>query len=238
MKKFHHKDTKDTKESQREEMANEQFRPSLCFLCALCVFVVNLFGLPMNRALFIALEGIDGTGKSTQCRLLAEWLRGRGFAVTECAEPGGTPLGQELRSMVLGGSWEMCRAAEVFLFMASRAELVERVIRPALAGGSAVVSDRFLLSNVVYQGHAESGDPEAIWRLGRYATGGLEPDLSVVLDMPVEQASSRRKAEADRIERRGAAHQEAVRQGFLAEALARPDRIRVVDAARPGRGGP
>src|ERR1700722_2604090 len=107
----------------------------------------------MSRAPFIALEGIDGTGKSTQCRLLALWLRGRGFTVTECAEPGGTPLGDELRTMILGGRWEMGRAAEVFLFMASRAELVERVIRPALAAGSAVVTDRFLLSNVVYQGH-------------------------------------------------------------------------------------
>ncbi len=187
----------------------------------------------MNPAPFIALEGIDGTGKSTQCRLLAEWLRGRGLTVTECAEPGGTPLGEELRSMVLGGRWEMSRAAEVFLFMASRAELVERVIRPALADESAVVSDRFLLSNVVYQGHAGGADPEELWRLGRYATGRLEPDLSIVLDMPVEQAASRRKPEADRIERRGPAHQEAVRQGFLAEARARPDRICVVDAAGP-----
>ena len=187
----------------------------------------------MNRAPFIALEGIDGTGKSTQCRLLAQWMRGRGFAVTECAEPGGTPLGDELRMMILGGRWDMCRAAEVFLFMASRAELVERVIRPALAGGSAVVTDRFLLSNVVYQGHAGGEDPDELRRLGRYATGGLEPDLSIVLDMPVEQAASRRKAEADRIERRGPAHQEAVRQGFLAEARAWPDRIAVVDAAGP-----
>ena len=117
--------------------------------------------------------------------------------------------------------------------MASRAELVGRVIRPALERGDAVVSDRFLLSNVVYQGHAGGMDPEAIWRLGLFATGGLEPDLSIVLDMPVEQAAARRKRQADRIEGAGAAHQEAVRQGFLAEAQARPDRIRVVDAARP-----
>ena len=182
---------------------------------------------------FIALEGIDGTGKSTQCRLLAEWLRARGLAVTECVEPGGTPLGEQLRAMLLGGRWEMSRAAEVLLFMASRAELVERVVRPALGQGGAVVSDRFLLSNVVYQGHAGGDDPAELWRLGRYATGGLEPDLYVVLDMAVSQTASRRKAEADRIERRGAAHQEAVRQGFLAEARARPDRICVVDAAGP-----
>ena len=184
----------------------------------------------MKRAPFLALEGIDGAGKSTHCRLLADWLRGRGFTVTRCAEPGGTPLGDELRSMILGGRWEMGRTAEAFLFMASRAELVERVIRPALDAGSAVVCDRFLLSNVVYQGHAGGDDPEELWRIGRFATGGLEPDLSIVLDMPVAQAASRRKPQADRIERRGPAHQEAVRQGFLAEANARPDRIAVVDA--------
>ncbi len=117
--------------------------------------------------------------------------------------------------------------------MGSRAELVSRVIRPALAHGEAVVSDRFLLSNVVYQGHAGGLDPTELWRLGLFATGGLEPDLSIVLDLPVESASARRKRQADRIEGRGAAHHEAVRQGFLAEARARPDRIGVVDAARP-----
>ena len=187
----------------------------------------------MSRPPFVALEGIDGTGKSTQCRLLADWLRGRGYAVTQCADPGGTPLGDELRSMVLGGRWEMSRTAEALLFMGSRAELVSRVIRPALAHGEAVVSDRFLLSNVVYQGHAGGLDPTELWRLGLFATGGLEPDLSIVLDLPVELASARRKRQADRIEGRGAAHHEAVRQGFLAEARARPDRIVVVDAAQP-----
>ena len=187
----------------------------------------------MSRALFIALEGIDGTGKSTQCRLLADWLRGRGFAVTQCADPGGTPLGDELRSMVLGGRWEMSRIAEALLFMGSRAELVGRVIRPALARGEAVVSDRFLLSNVVYQGHAGGLDPAELWRLGLFAAGGLEPDLSVVLDLPVDLAAARRKPLEDRIEGRGAAHHEAVRRGYLAEANARPDRIVVVDAARP-----
>ena len=136
--------------------------------------------------------------------------------------------------MVLGGPWEMCRAAEVFLFMASRAELVERVIRPALASGVRRSYPTVFFSPMSFiRATREAATRRTIWRLGRYATGGLEPDLSVVLDMPVEQASSRRKAEADRIERRGAAHQEAVRQGFLTEARARPDRIRVVDAARP-----
>jgi dTMP kinase len=187
----------------------------------------------MSGAPFIALEGIDGTGKSTQCRLLAEWLRGRGYAVTQCADPGGTPLGDQLRAVLLDQRQQMSMRAEVLLFMASRAELVERVVRPALAAGSVVVTDRFLVSNIVYQGHAGGLNPEELRRLSLFATGGLQPDLSVVLDLPVEQATTRRKPEADRIEGRGAAHQEAVRQGFLAEAQAQPERIRVVNAGRP-----
>ncbi len=187
----------------------------------------------MSRAPFIALEGIDGTGKSTQCRLLAEWLRGRGIAVVQCADPGGTPLGDHLRTLVLSGQWEMARITEALLFMASRAELVGLIIYPAAGAGEAVVSDRFLLSNVVYQGYGGGLAPADLWRLGLFATGELEPDLSIVLDMPVEQAVSRRKPQADRNERRGPAHQEAVRQGFLTEARARPDRIVVVDASGP-----
>jgi dTMP kinase len=187
----------------------------------------------VTGAPFIALEGIDGTGKSTQCRLLADWLRVRGLAVTQCADPGGTPLGDALRTVVLGGQWEISPIAEALLFMASRAELVRQVIRPALARGHAVVSDRFLLSNVAYQGRAGGLDPAELWRLGLFAAGGVEPDLSIVLDLPVEAAAGRRKPREDRIEGRGPAHHEAVRQGFLAEAAARPDRIVVVDAARP-----
>ncbi len=187
----------------------------------------------MKPAPFIALEGIDGAGKSAQCRLLADWLRGRGYIVTQVADPGGTALGDQLRSMVLGGQWEMFRITEALLFMASRAELVGQVVRPALARGDAVVSDRFLLSNVVYQGRAGGIDPAELWRLGLFATGKLEPDLSIVLDLPVEQATGRRNRPEDRIEGRGLAHHEAVRQGFLAEARARPDRIVVVDAAGP-----
>ncbi len=186
----------------------------------------------MRLSPFIALEGIDGTGKSTQCRLLADYLRGRGYAVTQVADPGGTPVGDHLRSMVLGRQWEMFGITEALLFMASRAELVGRKIRPALERGEAVISDRFLLSNVVYQGRAGEIDPEALWRLGPFATGGLEPDLSIVLDLPVEQAAARRKRQEDRIEGRGAAHQEAVRQGFLAEAEARRALIVVVDASQ------
>jgi dTMP kinase len=186
----------------------------------------------MSRGPFIALEGIDGAGKTTQRRMLAEWLRGRGFAVAVCTDPGGTPLGDQIRGILLEGRREISLTAEMLLFMASRAELVERVIRPALANGSAVVSDRYLLSNIAYQGYAGGLDPNEVRRLGRFAVGGLEPDLSIALDLTPEQGALRRDRREDRVERRGPAYQEAVRQGFLSEARLRPESIRVVDAAQ------
>src|SRR5687767_14839699 len=115
----------------------------------------------MPRPAFISLDGLDGTGKSTQCRMLAEWLAARKVPVTACAEPGGTALGLELRKLLLfGGQFDMKTKAEAMLFMASRAQLVEEVINPALTRGEVVVSDRFLLANVVYQGHAGGLNPE------------------------------------------------------------------------------
>lgn len=180
---------------------------------------------------FISLDGLDGTGKSTQCRLLAEWLRRGGRTVTECVDPGGTPVGADLRAILLGHRHDIALRTEALLFMASRAELVERVIRPALAAGGDIISDRFFLANVVYQGHAGGLDPDELWTLDRFGTGGLEPDLTLVLDLPVERAIARRGREADRKERPDREYHERVRQGFLAEAAKRPARIRVVDAA-------
>ncbi len=184
----------------------------------------------MRHGFFLSLDGIDGTGKSTQCGLLAGWLRQQGWTVEVCVEPGGTPLGEAVRSLVLHHRQEMALESEALLFMASRAQLVASVIRPALAAGKVVLSDRFLLANVAYQGHAGGLDPEQLWQVGRFATGGLEPDLTLVLDLPVEQAQVRRGRPADRIESRGQAYHERVRQGFLTEAQRRPDRIRVVDS--------
>jgi dTMP kinase len=186
----------------------------------------------MTRAPFLSLDGLDGAGKSTQCRLLADWLRGRGHDVTQCADPGGTALGDALRELLLHRRDELTPACEALLFMASRAQLVAEVIRPALAAGRAVVSDRFLLANVVYQGHAGGLDPEELWRTGALSTGGLEPDLTVVLDLPLDRAVARRQRPADRVESRAREYQERVRAGFLAEARRRPERVRVVDAGQ------
>ena len=186
----------------------------------------------MTRSLFLSLDGLDGSGKSTQCRLLAEWLRGRGLEVTTCVDPGGTALGQDLRDILLHRRQGLAPWCEALLFMASRAQLVAEVIRPALAAGRVVVCDRFLLANVVYQGHAGGLDPEALWQVGRLAIGGLEPDMTLVLDLPAEQAAGRRDRPADRVESRSADYHERVRQGFLTEAQRRPERIHVLDARR------
>ncbi len=187
----------------------------------------------MPRGLFISLDGLDGTGKSTQCRLLADWLRARGLGVTECTDPGGTPIGDAIRGLLLDRRREMTLPCEAFLFMASRAQLTTAVIRPALEAGQAVVADRYLLANLVYQGHAGGLDPELLYEIGRLSTGGLEPDLTVVLDLPVELAQARRQGPADRVESRPAGYQARVREGFLAEARRRHEKIRVIDASAP-----
>ena len=187
----------------------------------------------MPRPLFISLDGLDGTGKSTQCRLLAEWLRKQGQEVVECADPGGTPVGDTIRDLLLGRRHDMSLPCEALLFMASRAQLTAEVIRPALAAGRTVLADRYLLANVVYQGHAGGLDPDRLWEIGRLATGGLLPDLTFVLDLPVDVALSRRTGPADRVESRDLAYHTRVREGFLAEAQRHPDIIQVVDAAQP-----
>ena len=182
--------------------------------------------------MFVSLDGLDGAGKSTQCRRLADWLRGQGRDVVECADPGGTHVGQVVRQLILDPHHPLCLPAEALLFMASRAQLVADVIRPALSAGKAVVSDRYLLANVVYQGHAGGLDPQLLWTVGRLAIGDLLPDLTIVLDVPLDQARARRKKIADRMEQRGDDFFAKVRDGFLAEARREPERIVVVDAGR------
>jgi len=185
----------------------------------------------MNHPPFISLDGIDGTGKSTQLRLLASWLEARGWRVTCCADPGGTQLGDQIRDILLHRRHEMSPMAEALLFMASRAELLAHVIRPALESGFLVLCDRYLLANVVYQGHGGGLDVDSLWKMGRIAAGRLEPDLTIVLDLPIKQARQRRGRAADRLESRELNFHERVRQGFLIEARKLPDTVRVVDAS-------
>jgi len=187
----------------------------------------------MSQGLFISLDGLDGSGKSTQCRLLAAWLRARGHEVTECTDPGGTEVGKVIRDLLLGHRGHMALPCEALLFMASRAQLTEEVVRPALAAGRVVVADRYALANLAYQGHAGGLDPEALRQVNVLATGGLEPGLTLVLDLPVDLALARRRGPADRVESRDEAYHARVRAGFLAEARRQPERVRVVDASRP-----
>ena len=185
------------------------------------------------QGLFLSLDGIDGTGKSTQCRRLAEWFRASGRTVTECTDPGGTAIGTAIRDILLDQRRSLRLSCEALLFMASRAQLVGDVIRPALDAGQVVICDRFTLANVVYQGHAGGLDVATLWDIARFATGGPEPDLTIVLDLPVDSAQARRGGRAgsdDRIESRDTGYHQRVRDGFLAEARRQPERIRVVDA--------
>jgi dTMP kinase len=187
----------------------------------------------MTRAPFFSLDGIDGTGKSTQCRLLVDWLNDSGIPAVLCADPGGTPLSDELRQILLSSQADISDRTEALLFMASRAELVAKVIVPALTAGTAVVSDRFIAANVVYQGHARGLSPDELWAIGRFSSGGLVPDLTIVLDLLVDTAMARRGRSADRMEARGAEYLNRVRRGFLSEATQHADSFRVVDAS-PG----
>lgn len=186
----------------------------------------------MQSPVFLSFDGVDGTGKSTQVRLLVDWLRELGLPVTHCIDPGGTDLGTRLREILLHGrQHDMNTRAEALLFMASRAELVEKVIRPALARGEIVVSDRYLMANVVYQGHAGGLPPEQLRSIGLFATGGLLPDHTIVFDLPTEVAIQRRGRDADRMERKGTAYLDRVRRGFQIEAAALGNRATLLDAS-------
>lgn len=184
--------------------------------------------------MFFSFDGVDGAGKSTQIELFCAWLRAAGHEVVTCRDPGSTRLGESLRAIVLDDSGVLIgRRAEMLLYMTARAQLVEEVIVPALAENRIVVSDRFLLSNVVYQGHAGGLDPGELWDVGHVATCGIEPTLSLVLDVDDETACARLNRPLDRMEKRGAEFRAALRAGFRREAEERPDRIVVIDAARP-----
>ena len=139
---------------------------------------------PRSTARFIVLEGIDGSGKSSQVAPLVEWLRGRGHDVVACRDPGATPAGDAIRQILLHRQEiPLGPTTEMLLYMAARAQLVSAVIAPALERGAWVVSDRYLPANIVYQGHAGALDPEIIRSVGGIATGGIAPDLVLLLDL-------------------------------------------------------
>jgi dTMP kinase len=185
--------------------------------------------------MFISLDGIDGCGKSTQVELLADRLRQQGYDVFTCRDPGSTGLGEVVRGILLNRhDLDICRMSEMLLFMAARAQMVQELILPALNSGKIVVTDRFLLSTIVYQGDAGKIAVEAIEQIGVIATSGTLPDLNFVLDLPLETARQRMNhREIDRMERLGTDYHEQVRQGFLTHARTNPQRFVVLDASHP-----
>ncbi|WP_417736152.1 dTMP kinase [Rosistilla oblonga] len=181
--------------------------------------------------MFLSIDGIDGAGKTTQLERLCQWLEEAGEAVEFVRDPGSTPAGEAIRGLLLDSDLEMHRRCEALLYMAARTQLVEARIRPAIAAGKTVVSDRYLLANVVYQSVGGEADPELLWELGQIATAGIYPDLTILLDLPADAAAERRSGPADRVERRGTEYLELVRQAFL-EQLPRCQGATVVIDAR------
>lgn len=188
---------------------------------------------------FITFEGIDGSGKSTQLRMLASHLRMRGLEVVTTREPGGTPLGDRLRAALLDIQEQVDPLAELLVFAADRAQHVRTLLRPALASGHVVLSDRYADATVAYQGAGRGFSPEIISQVVGLATEGLKPDLTLIFDLPVAAglARSRRRAdherESDRLDAEDADFHTRVRKAYLQIAAAEPERVRVIDASGP-----
>ncbi len=188
---------------------------------------------------FITFEGIDGSGKSTQLRMLASVLRLRGMDVVQTREPGGTPLGARLREALLDAQEQVDPLAELLLYAADRAQHVRALLRPALAAGRVVLSDRYADATVAYQGAGRGFDPSLVTEVVALATGGLKPDLTLLFDLSVAKSSERSRqrtkasdgAPNDRLELEAEHFHSRVRDAYLQIAAAEPERVRVVDAS-------
>ncbi len=184
-----------------------------------------------SRGRYIALEGGDGSGKSTVAAALAARLRARGVEVVTVREPGGTPLGEAIRGLLLD-SERLDPWAEVFLFAAQRAELAREVVEPALEGGKWVISDRSYYSSIAYQGRARGLGEEAVREINELGLGGVVPDRVFILDLEPASALGRQER-PDRIGGQGVEFQEKVRQAYHDLARAEPERVILLDATRP-----
>ncbi|MEA4888775.1 MAG: dTMP kinase [Clostridiaceae bacterium] len=193
--------------------------------------------IPDARGRLITFEGIDGTGKSTQIVRLTEKLREMGKTVQVLREPGGTAIGESVREILLDRRHtNMCEETELLLFAAARAQLVREIILPALETGSWVICDRFYDSTVAYQGYGRGLDLNVIGALNQLAIGTCRPDITILLDLPVELAVKRltgRKEKADRLDNESLAFMQQIRDGYRNLALAEPDRLILMDAAQP-----
>jgi len=194
----------------------------------------------MPKGWFITFEGGEGTGKSTQLRLLDDWLRALGHHTVHSREPGGTPLAEAVRALLLDPELEPDGLSEIFLLEAARHDHVERVVRPAMAAGAVVLCDRFTDSSLVYQGLVRGLGWDEVAELNRLATGGLAPDLTIVLDMDPAVALARAhtrncegSARESRLDDEPAEFHRRIREGFLELAEREPDRVRVIAADGP-----
>lgn len=187
-------------------------------------------------SLFVTFEGPEGSGKTTQCKLLEQHLVGQGYNVLLTREPGGTSIGQQVRGVLLDqNNSTMTPETEFLLFSASRAQLVREHIRPHLAKGGVVVCDRFFDSSIAYQGYGHNLDQGVLRDVTQMATGGLCPNLTLLLDMPPEEGLRRRKQQSDQWNRLDAYRLDfhvRVRQGFLSMVALDPERWEVIDASQ------
>lgn len=185
----------------------------------------------MTKGIFITFEGGDGCGKTTQIKLLDEYLRSKGYKTLVTREPGSKGLGVKLREILLNYDGEVSSNCESFLFLADRAQHVDCIIKPALKEGIIVLCDRHTDSTVAYQGYGRGLDLNEIRHLNNIATGGLKPDLTFLFDINVETSQARVGSEKDRMESAGVEFFERVRKGFLEIAKQEPERVKVIDAA-------
>ncbi len=185
--------------------------------------------------MFITFEGGEGSGKTTQVRLLEERLRGLGYRVVVTREPGGTPLGERLRALLLDVNTQVEPRAELLLYAADRAQHVAAVVRPALAAGVIVISDRYADSALAYQGYGRGLDLAALRHIMAFATDGLQPDLTFFLDLDPQQGLARcaQAGKADRFEAQALAFHQRVREGYFALIAAEPERWARIDADQP-----
>jgi dTMP kinase len=185
--------------------------------------------------MFLVLEGGEGSGKSTQARLLGEWLTRLGVEHVVTREPGGTGVGEQIRQVLLHGG-EVPARTELLLMLAARAAFVDEVVRPALDGGAVVVADRYELSSFAYQGYGRGLPLEQVRAANAMATGGLRPDLTIILDVPPEEGSARRSRAGsgqDRIERAGADFHRSVVEAYRLLALSEPDIVTLTGTGAP-----
>ena len=180
--------------------------------------------------MFIVFDGMDGAGKTTQIDLFVDWLESKGHDVVRCKDPGDTEIGRRMRQLLLDQhELSISMRAELLMFMTARSQLVEEIIKPALAAGKTVVCDRYVFSTVVYQGYGGGIEPETVWQLNDFATDGCMADLTLLFIVRPETALERLGTKLDRVESRGVDYFAKLREGFVKESKRWPQSVELID---------